>query len=608
MSHLTKSVSTKDDEYVGGTSRIAYGVSGAASVKKRKLLDSKLSKSSSLKRERVQDYLNNGVTPGFYKDQRMKQSKKDDADPLSLQKLNVHQQRALLKRKQLGDRHLRSSIERKETKRLEAAIAAADAEIILHTEQSGFIEVENEMERTYKLTQKYLKEHLDEQTSRHIFDLRLDKYSPYGINYDRSGRCGILYGKNGGHVAVMDMYAQSLKTEFHLNERVRDACFLHNAKLFAVAQQKNVFVYDDAGVEIHRMSDHQDVFQMQFLPHHFLLSTIGRTGHLKYHDTSTGNLISTHRTKLGACNAMTQNKSNAIIHCGHLNGIVTLWSPASSDYLVKILCHKGAPINSLAVDRTGRYMVTGGADSQIKIWDLRMYKETHSYFSLGGPPSSIDISQRGVLGIGHGSRTTFWSPDAMKFKVKDPYMSHNLPGFGPVESLKFRPFEDVCGIGHSKGFSSIVIPGSGEPNLDSMEYNNNPFQDQKQSREAEVRALLDKLSPDMITLDPDTIGTVEEADHHTRVERTRDLEEEAAQRKLDQGDNKGKEKKRMRGRSKIQKRLNRKKKNIIDENVLKLREAREKEKAEIQQSKATRNGIEETSKEEITPALKRFFK
>lgn len=609
MSHLTKNHLQKNDEDdVGGTSRIAYGSTVADSIKKRKLLDSKLSKASPHQKERVQEYLNNGDTPGYYKDQRMKQSKRDDADPRSMEKLNAHQQRALLKRKRLSDRHLKSSIERKETKRLEAAIAAADAEIILHTEQSGFIEVENEMERTYKLTQKHLREHLDEQTARHIFDLRLNQYSPYGMNYDRSGRCGILYGKNGGHVAVMDMHTQALKTEFHLNERVRDACFLHNTKLFAVAQQKNVFIYDDSGVEIHRMSEHQDVFQMQFLPHHFLLSTIGRTGHLKYHDTSTGNLITTHRTKLGACNAMTQNKSNAIIHCGHLNGVVTLWSPASSDYLVKMLCHKGAPVHSIAVDRTGRYMVTGGANSQVKIWDLRMYKETHAYFSAGGPPTSIDISQRGVLGIGHGSRTTFWSPDALKMKVKDPYMSHNISGVGPVESLRFRPFEDVCGIGHAKGFSSIVIPGSGEPNLDSMEYNMNPFQDQKQSREAEVRALLDKLSPDMITLDPDTIGTVEEADHHTRVERTRDMEEEAAQRKLIEDQNKPKEKKRMRGRSKIQKRLNRKKKNIIDENVLKLREAREKEKAERQQAKVLENGEESKTKEQVTPALKRFFK
>ena len=90
------------------------------------------------------------------------------------------------------------------------------------------------------------------------------------------------------------------------------------------------------------------------------------------------------------------------------------------EYLVKMLCHKGVPIQSLAIDGSGFYMVTGGADSQVKIWDLRMYKETHAYFTRGGAPSSIDISQKGVVGIGHGGHTTFWGPDALKRKVKNP--------------------------------------------------------------------------------------------------------------------------------------------------------------------------------------------
>eukprot|EP00558_Chaetoceros_sp_UNC1202_P012115 CAMPEP_0197234336 /NCGR_PEP_ID=MMETSP1429-20130617/2100_1 /TAXON_ID=49237 /ORGANISM="Chaetoceros sp., Strain UNC1202" /LENGTH=302 /DNA_ID=CAMNT_0042692713 /DNA_START=1 /DNA_END=906 /DNA_ORIENTATION=- len=302
---------------------------------------------------------------------------------------------------------------------------------------------------------------------------------------------------------------------------------------------------------------------------------------------------------------MAQNKNNAVIHCGHLNGLVTLWSPASSEYLVKMLCHKGAPVQSMAIDKTGRYMVTGGADSKVRIWDLRMYKETHSYYTAGGSPTSIDISQKGILGIAHGTRTTFWSPAALRSKVKDPYMSHTVNGKGPIETLRFRPFEDVCGIGHAKGFSSIVIPGSGEANLDSMEYNLNPYQDTKQRREAEVRSLLDKLSPDMIALDPDVIGTVEESDNHSKLERQQEMEKVANERKLKESEVKPKEKKRMRGRNKIQKKLNRKKKNVIDENVIKLREANEKQKIESEQAK--RGDEEIDAKMKAPAALKRFF-
>jgi len=605
MSNLSESHGKKSDE-IGGTNLIARGDTPASALKRRQELKDKLSQTTQPHRARISQYLNNGEESGYNNTKRRRNYRQDDANPRSMDKLNEHQQRALMKRKRFADRTVKSDINRKETQRLEAAIAAADAEIVLHTEDSGFIEVEIEMEKTYKLSQNQLKPHLDEQTVKHIYDLKLDQYSPYGMNYDDSGRCGLLFGKNGGHIALMDMHTASLKTEIHLNEKVRDATFLHNTTMFAVAQKKHAFIYDDAGVEIHRMSEHQDIFQMQFLPHHWLLATIGRTGYLKYHDTSTGDLVSTHRTKMGACDVMVQNKHNAVIHCGHMNGAVSLWSPASSEYLVKMLCHKGAPIHSLAVDKSGRYMVTGGADSQVKIWDLRMYKETHSYYTQGGAPTSLDISQKGVLGIGHGSNTTFWGPDAIRYKVKDPYMSHRLGGKGPVETLRFRPFEDVCGIGHSKGLSSIVIPGSGEPNLDSMEYNLNPFQDTKQRREAEVRSLMDKLSPSMISLDPDIIGTVEEGDVHTRHERQKQLEAEANEKKLAEGEVKVKEKKRMRGRNKIKKKLARKKKNVIDDNVLKLREARDVEKAE----RAKESNPEQANETKVDQpsALKRFFK
>lgn len=349
---------------------------------------------------------------------------------------------------------------------------------------------------------------------------------------------------------------------------------------------------------------------MEFLPYHWLLATIGNTGVLQYQDTSTGNLVSQHRTKMGPCQAIRQNSSNSIIHLGHTNGTVTLWTPSSSEYVVKMLCHKGSPITSLAIDRSGRYMATGGGDSKVKIFDLRMYKEIHQYNTYGGAPTALDISQTGILGVGHGCHTTFWKPGALKTKMKQPYMKHQLSGKGPLESLRFRPFEDVCGIGHAGGISSIVIPGSGEPNLDSMEHFTNPYMDTKQRREAEVRSLLEKLSPDMISLDPDSVGGIEESNLIQRQQRLRDVAEEADARKTaekEEAKNK-KEKKRMRGRSKIGKKLNRKQKNIVDENMLKLQELRNEEKVERErQKKEELNEGGGGDGEETPAALRRFF-
>ena len=47
----------------------------------------------------------------------------------------------------------------------------------------------------------------------------------------------------------------------------------------------------------------------------------GNSGHLKYQDTSTGQVVAEHTTKLGRCDCMTQNPYNAIINLGHANGL-----------------------------------------------------------------------------------------------------------------------------------------------------------------------------------------------------------------------------------------------------------------------------------------------
>jgi U3 small nucleolar RNA-associated protein 7 len=576
------------DDYDARTSEVSRGLSEKEAKKRYNVLKNNQKRSKSDK-EIIAKYEDD-------EGQQQQRVSRLEQDKAMSSTMTGYQKRGLEKRVFRKDKGVKAKLQVYKTKRYEAAIAAADAQVVLHTENAGLIEAEHDMERTTALSQVELKRnHLDEQTARHIYDLSLN-YAPYGCKFDRSGRYSIIYGQRG-HLALMDAHQLSLKTEFHVQERVRDACFLHNHTLMAVAQTNHVYIYDDAGAEIHKLSDHHDPFALDFLPYHWLLASVGRPGFLKYQDTSTGQLVSSHKTKLGPCQVLRQNPSNAVIHLGHTNGTVTLWSPSSNQYLAKMLCHKGSPITSLAMDMSGNYMVTGGADRQVKIWDLRKFQSTHDYFVPAGVPTSLDISQRNVVGIGHAGHATFWSPEALVKKCKDPYMHHAVPACGPVETLRFRPFEDVCAIGHGKGISSIVIPGSGEPNLDSSEYDLNPFQDKRQRREAEVRALMDKLDPMMITLDPNEIGGMEESTPEVRQERLNDLQEAANAKKKKKRDKINK-----RGRSKLQVKLRRRQRNVMDEQQMKLKEAREKEKAEESTEPA-----EPAPKETAPAALKRFF-
>ena len=195
--------------------------------------------------------------------------------------------------KGVQDKKLRAAITTQEERITEAADLAAASEILLPS-QAGFLEAEG-MEKTYKFTQRELREHVDLATADNAVDLKLPHFGPYAVSYGRSGRHMLLGGAKG-HLAAVDCLRKSIVTEFNVQEAVRAVCFLHNETLFAVAQKKYVYIYDNSGLEIHCMREHSRVQHMQFLPYHFLLATIGDGGVLQYRDTSTGKLVASHRS------------------------------------------------------------------------------------------------------------------------------------------------------------------------------------------------------------------------------------------------------------------------------------------------------------------------
>lgn len=128
---------------------------------------------------------------------------------------------------------------------------------------------------------------------------------------------------------MMDWNRFQLQSEFHVRETTRDIAILHNYTLYATAQKKYVYIYDKDGVELHILRNHIQPNVLDFLPYHFLLVSVGQAGYLKYQDTSTGQLVAEHRTKLGDCRVMRQNPFNACMCLGHGNGTVQLVPPPS---------------------------------------------------------------------------------------------------------------------------------------------------------------------------------------------------------------------------------------------------------------------------------------
>ncbi|KAM0190785.1 hypothetical protein ACHAPC_002503 [Botrytis cinerea] len=493
----------------------------------------------------------------------------------------------------IKDKKLRGNLKKLEARNKTAILRAKDAEILLENED-GFLEPENELERTYKVRQDEIKQSVPLETAKKGFELKLDQLGPYVCDYTRNGKDLLLAGRKG-HVATMDWREGKLGCELQLGETVRDAKWLHNNQLFAVAQKKYVYIYDGAGIELHCLKKHIEVTNMEFLPYHYLLATVGNAGHLKYQDISTGQMVMEMPTKLGSPTSLTQNPRNAILHMGHQNGTVTLWSPNSTTPLVKLLAHRG-PVRSLAVDREGRYMVSTGQDMKMSVWDVRMFKEVNSYFTRQ-PASSVAISDRGLTAVGWGTQVSIWrglfsKSSLEQEKIQSPYMAWGGEG-NRIERVRWCPFEDVLGTSHDSGFSSILVPGAGEANFDALEVN--PFETTKQRQEAEVKSLLNKLQPEMISLDPNYIGNLDlRSDEQRKAEKDLDKKPEDPMAKI---------KNRGRGKNSSLRKYLRKKssRGIIDDQRDRIEELR---KSQMQREK---NRLKSTE-EELGPALSRFAK
>ncbi|CAN9453983.1 u3 snornp-associated protein utp7 [Alternaria burnsii] len=501
--------------------------------------------------------------------------------------------------KSVKDKKLRSNIKSLEAKNKQAAIEAKNVEVLLEN-NPGLLEPENELERTYKVRQDEIKREVGVETAKKSFELRLEGLGPYDVcEYSRNGRDLLIAGRKG-HVATFDWRDGKLGCELQLNETVRDARWLHtsNQKNFAVAQKNCVYIYSGDGVEMHKLKNHSEATHLEYLPYHFLLASVSTAGIVRYTDVSTGQSLQQLYTKLGPSTALAQNPHNAILHVGHQKGLVTLWSPNSATPLVKLLPHRG-PVRSIAVDRSGTYMVSTSQDRRMSVWDIRMFKEMHQQ-TLRVPGTTLSISDRSLTAVGFGTQTAIYKDDLFRRNAEDqtppimPYMGWGGEGLN-IGRVRFCPFEDVLGISHDKGFSSIIVPGSGEPNPDTLEPGTNPYETSKQRRETEVHALLEKIQPEMIALDPNFVGNLDLA---TNEERQREIRAARGEKEPDKVDML---KKRGKGRNSALRRYLRKSgtKNVVDE---------EKERAREALKNMQRRQIErkERLKKEYGPALERF--
>ncbi|XP_047060619.1 probable U3 small nucleolar RNA-associated protein 7 [Lolium rigidum] len=488
----------------------------------------------------------------------------------------------------LHDKKLKGQLTGKEKLIGLSAKAAAQTEKWFLPIEGGYLEPEG-FEKTYRYDQQSIVQEVDISSSQKPFDMILPVLGPYTLEYTSNGRYMIVGGRKG-HIAMMDMLNMDLIKEFQVRETVHDVAFLHNEQLFAVAQKKYPYIYNRHGTEIHCLKEHGKSLKLQFLDKYFLLASINSFGQLHYQDMSTGEMIANYRTGLGRTDVMRVNPYNAVIGLGHAGGKVTMWKPTSVKPLVTMLCHNG-PVTAVAFDRGGHLMATAGVDRKIKIWDLRKYEVVHSYAARA---HSLDFSQKGLLAASNGSLVEIYRDcGGQDYKI---YMKHRIVKGYQAGKVLFRPYEDICGIGHSMGLSAIIVPGSGEANFDT--FVENPVETAKQRREREVQALLSKLQPETIMLNPNMIGSVRQP--KKKEKKTKKEIEEEIEDAVEAAKN-TRVKKKTKGRSKPSKRAKK-----MEEVVLRAKRPLldQYKETEGQPDKKQRVG----EKTELLKALQRFAK
>lgn len=370
--------------------------------------------------------------------------------------------------------------------------------LMLKTDK-GYLESRDSRKSTAGIKQSDIAKSVDITNASKHFELELDKLGPYKCNYFKNGRFLLLGGRRG-HVAAFDWFTKDLLCEFNIRETVHAVQWLHVPTMFAVSQKDWVHIYDKDGVELNVVKTMYRITHLDFLEYHFLLCSASDKGYLTWKDISVGKDIASFPTK-NKVTCLTHNPENGLLLCSHSNGTISMWSPNHNRPALSMLCHPAA-VRGITVTHDGNYFATTGIDKTVRVWDLRNSYKCIKEHTMAHVPDSLNFSQLGMLAVASGKVVTIYKNTCRTDEAMIPYLRHNVGHV--VSDLYFCNYEDVLGVGHQGGFTSLLVPGSGEPNFDSHE--SNPFMSKKQQQEMEVKMLLDKVPYETICLDSTSLA------------------------------------------------------------------------------------------------------
>ncbi|ORD97182.1 WDR46 [Hepatospora eriocheir] len=308
------------------------------------------------------------------------------------------------------------------------------------------------------------------------FDLYFDEDDHYRSVYSRDGTYVLCYGSRG-YVSSLNVQNMTDSFEKNFDDFIRCGTYLHNENNIAISQKKNLFIYNNSGVEVHCVREIKESNKLEFLPYHFLLACVNKKG-ITYLDTSIGKIVS----KIDCRNEEIVGSMDGVIYLGHNDGTVTLHAPIQDEYLMKI--KTGNDLVDIATSYN--YLYTSTSNS-IKQFDLRNYfKELKTIKKSGG---KLATTSKEYI-------STYRNKNIDVFDTK-LNLIHNTKLAESINSVSFNSFEDICVATTRKRVKFLLFPGTADVNFDTREIS--PFLTKKQKQEREVKMLLEKIPPEMIS-------------------------------------------------------------------------------------------------------------
>lgn len=333
-----------------------------------------------------------------------------------------------------------------------------------------------------KYTQDYLKKNVNLYLAEKAIKLDLNhSISGYKTCYNENGSHSLIYNKEG-YMASFDTQKLNLQFELSNNEPIYNACYLHNEEYIAVAH-KNLFIYNNNGQELHCVRKIQNINHMEFLPNHFLLGNItyfrGKNK-LEYLDTSIGEIIASLEL---VNNPITTCNFDGIICLGNHDGTIDLRAPKQNNPLMKVKAHK----NIKEIKTTYNKLFVSTQDPLLKVFDLR------NYFKPLYTIKDVFVNKMAISGTEKLAINSYKNIQII-FENK---LVQKIPLNSMVESLCYHPFEDILTVSTKFSYENFIIPNSCNHgyNADVI----SPYMTRKEKRELEVKKLLEKIPPDLIS-------------------------------------------------------------------------------------------------------------